>query len=396
MPADDKQDPGLSARDRLRVAQQILREQGEQERRRVFPSPQSPVRPSPDLQNSGAVGSRVTITGQEDATVIDPATYLDLGDEWGASDTGESARERNPRLTTQDQASGTQAGGPASYRAATDAAPERAPEARQGHATVRGIARSVQLRSDGMGMQGMPSTQVMTFRVEAYDALGNRLSPVPVELRGIYLSGQVSEGDEVQVTGVWRNGILQANATTTSSGAKVSARYLPTGRPRWLIGGVLTISMLFGLLVGGYLVHEWFWGQYTKVPQVVGMNEPAARIALDKVDLSMRDVKEPSDSVPAGQVIRSDPAPGTKIKEFDTVAVFVSSGSNQIAVPDVAGKDAGAAALAIQQAGLSPSFDYERSPTTPTGRVIRTDPPAGSSARKAAAVTLFVSTGRGL
>lgn len=43
------------------------------------------------------------------------------------------------------------------------------------------------------------SWTVQSFRLERFDASGNRLSPVPVELRGLRFSGTLTEGDWVEV-----------------------------------------------------------------------------------------------------------------------------------------------------------------------------------------------------
>ena len=68
---------------------------------------------------------------------------------------------------------------------------------RGGVGSVRGIARGISARSEPWG-QGW-SRQILSMRVEHYDASGNRLQPVTVELRGWTLSGQISEGEEVDV-----------------------------------------------------------------------------------------------------------------------------------------------------------------------------------------------------
>jgi hypothetical protein len=91
---------------------------------------------------------------------------------------------------------------------------------RRGTGTVRGIARGVQLRSEAFG-QGS-SQSILSMRVEQYDASGNRLQPVPVEMRGLTLSGQVSEGEQVEVRGTWRGGVLRATrAANLSTGGTI-------------------------------------------------------------------------------------------------------------------------------------------------------------------------------
>src|SRR3712207_645850 len=72
---------------------------------------------------------------------------------------------------------------------------------RRGAGAVRGTARMVSIRSEP-GQNA--STQVMTFRVERYDQHGDRLPPALVEIRGYSLEGNLSDGEEVAVSGTWR------------------------------------------------------------------------------------------------------------------------------------------------------------------------------------------------
>ncbi len=49
---------------------------------------------------------------------------------------------------------------------------------------------------------------IWNFRVERYDASGNRLTPVPVEMRAENFYNSISEGDWVEIPGFWREGML--------------------------------------------------------------------------------------------------------------------------------------------------------------------------------------------
>jgi hypothetical protein len=67
--------------------------------------------------------------------------------------------------------------------------------------------------------------RVWHFRIERHDASGNRLAPVPVEMRGLSFSGTVSNGDAVRVTGKWRRGTLQVEELDDlTTGAHVRAK----------------------------------------------------------------------------------------------------------------------------------------------------------------------------
>jgi len=66
---------------------------------------------------------------------------------------------------------------------------------------------------------------------------------------------------------------------------------------------------------------------------------------------------------------------------------------SHVDVPVVAGQTKAAAEKTLRDAGFTVTTDVENSATVPTGRVIRTDPAGGSSARKGSTVKLIVSSG---
>ena len=47
----------------------------------------------------------------------------------------------------------------------------------------------------------MPTSRCSSFRVERYDAKGNRLNPIQVQMSGGRLEGVLQEGDQVRVQG---------------------------------------------------------------------------------------------------------------------------------------------------------------------------------------------------
>lgn len=303
----------MCRRARERRGQQI-EQPGEQQR--GWPDEQRERAAPEELSREERIGPQVT------------GTYQDLKEEWapawGAAWPSTASSPSSHAATTGGRPA-TPGDGPGSPVAAATTTPKE--QHRVGRGSVRGIARSVQLRSELTGLQNTPSTQVMTFRVEEYDAQGNRLPPVLVELRGFFLSGQVSEGEEVEVRGVWRNGILQADTAVASTGANVSARYLPSGKRRWPAVAYILFCGLFGLFVFGTLVYQFAWGEHTSVPDVVGMDQQAAMIEFEKADLSFTSVEESSDVVPPGRVIRTDPSPGKRVRALvGKVWVYVSTG----------------------------------------------------------------------
>jgi beta-lactam-binding protein with PASTA domain/predicted Ser/Thr protein kinase len=130
-----------------------------------------------------------------------------------------------------------------------------------------------------------------------------------------------------------------------------------------------------------------------EVPDVVGLPEGDAVSLLTGRNLVPDTTKEPSDDVPEGQVMEQDPNAGEQLAEGSTVRIVVSSGPEQVEVPDVGGLDRNEANATLQNAGFRTTFVEEASDDVPEGDVIRTEPGAGELAREGDTVTIVVSSG---
>ncbi len=143
----------------------------------------------------------------------------DPSEEWSGTPDPAPAAAPPPRNDAPRHAPQAAAGAPSSAPPNTPGGPPQG----SGTAVVRGQARAVHLRSLG----GQPPSEVLQFRLEQYDAAGNRGPRIQVELRsnavlGGRISGQVNDNDDVEVEGVWHNGILRAQTITNlSTGARL-------------------------------------------------------------------------------------------------------------------------------------------------------------------------------
>lgn len=135
--------------------------------------------------------------------------YLDLSEEWRADpDDGgtEASHGEHPLAPTLGSSSEPPPATPedAPQRTKIASVDPLATRPNRGSGRVRGLARSIQVRRPDANQQ-----EVLAFRVDRYDSVGNRLAPVPVELWG-YQRGQVTDGEEIEVTGRWSHGTLKA------------------------------------------------------------------------------------------------------------------------------------------------------------------------------------------
>ncbi|MCX4749583.1 Stk1 family PASTA domain-containing Ser/Thr kinase [Kitasatospora sp. NBC_01287] len=164
----------------------------------------------------------------------------------------------------------------------------------------------------------------------------------------------------------------------------------PRSRRGLVWGVVLTV---LALVVAGvsYLLSG---AVYATVPSVLGQNQAQAVGTLDGAGLRGSFVQVFSETVPAGQVISSDPGVGQRARKSDAIKITVSKGPERIAVPDVTGKPLDQAQQQLTAARLTPggtTQDY--SPTVPQGSVISTDPAAGQQLAVNTPVALVVSQG---
>ncbi len=163
------------------------------------------------------------------------------------------------------------------------------------------------------------------------------------------------------------------------------------------------ILTAFGLLIAlGILIFVLFQlaggaGEeevLVEVPNVTGISQDEALQRLQQDGFQVRTFFEPSDTVEAGNVIRTNPAFGTEVEEGSTVEVFVSSGPEEFPVPPLIGQTLEQAEMLIESAGLTVGQVTQRADATfAEGIVIEQDPPQGVRVGAEAPVNLVVSTG---
>lgn len=132
-----------------------------------------------------------------------------------------------------------------------------------------------------------------------------------------------------------------------------------------------------------------------QVPAVVGLTEAEAKEKITAEDLLYERGEEAHDTVPAGSVIRTEPAEGTEVEPESVVKAIISTGPASLAVPRVAGLTEQQATDELEKAGLvvSANRQDDDNPEYPQGQVTKTDPAEGTSVAAGSTVTLFVSTG---
>jgi eukaryotic-like serine/threonine-protein kinase len=158
-------------------------------------------------------------------------------------------------------------------------------------------------------------------------------------------------------------------------------------RNRWLIaGGIALLVLILGL---AFLLTR---PDQVKVPDVVGKDYQAARVALVNAGFQVQQERVTSDA-PKDRVLREDPQPGTEVDKGSTITLTVSDGPGTTAVPDVTNLTAARAREALEQQGFGVMTQREPSDTIARGRATRTTPSGGQQIERGTRVTLFVSSG---
>ncbi|QPK81432.1 Stk1 family PASTA domain-containing Ser/Thr kinase [Schaalia sp. ZJ405] len=150
-----------------------------------------------------------------------------------------------------------------------------------------------------------------------------------------------------------------------------------------------------GSLVTAYLSSG---PESVKVPTgLVGLSPADAQKAVEAAGLVWELAPDPvaSDTVEEGKIAKVNPSEGAKVKKGSKVTAYASSGSDTVQVPDVTGMTQDQARKALESAGLKVgSVEPADDASQPQGKVISTNPAAGSSASKGDAIILTISTGK--
>ena len=164
------------------------------------------------------------------------------------------------------------------------------------------------------------------------------------------------------------------------------------GRRWWL--WLLALGLVLLLAGGGYYLLSRDTGPaQAAVPDVVGTEQAAAVSALQRAGFATDVVKKTSAERPEGTVISTDPKGGTEADKGSTVRVNVSSGPGTVDVPSVDGLTRSQARDRLERAGFEIEERRESSETVPSGKAIRTSPPAKTTVKKGSQVILLISSG---
>ncbi|GAA2226397.1 Stk1 family PASTA domain-containing Ser/Thr kinase [Herbiconiux moechotypicola] len=165
----------------------------------------------------------------------------------------------------------------------------------------------------------------------------------------------------------------------------------------WIWAGIASVAViLIGIVVWVLSLQPSTELPSTsrEVPSVTGQTFEAADATLQQLDLVTARYDVVSDTVPAGQVIDTDPGAGTIVSPGTVIDVHVSSGRETVAIPSVAGSSVTDGAAALVAAGFTVGQTIkENSPDIAADVIIRTDPAVDAAAYAGDTIDMVVSTG---
>ena len=160
-------------------------------------------------------------------------------------------------------------------------------------------------------------------------------------------------------------------------------------RSRWWLW-LLILLALAAIALGVYLLLR---PEQLTVPDVIGRESATATQILQNRGFEVDIVNVENPQVERNTVAAQDPRPNTQAPEGSTVTINVSTGPGEATVPTVAGLPTDEAEAQLSDAGFKTRDERQYSNRVERGRVIGTQPEAGSVVERGTTVVLVVSRG---
>ncbi|MEO5302260.1 Stk1 family PASTA domain-containing Ser/Thr kinase [Enterococcus cecorum] len=136
-----------------------------------------------------------------------------------------------------------------------------------------------------------------------------------------------------------------------------------------------------------------------EISDYVGMtiNEALLDLANNGINESQVKQTQQESDKEAGTILSQTPSAGSSVTPSNTIINFVvSSGPNEVSVPDFTGMSKSEVQSAAKEAGLTVNFEEDYDTQVPAGQVIRSNPSAGEKVKKNSSVTVTLSKGSNL
>jgi serine/threonine-protein kinase len=231
--------------------------------------------------------------------------------------------------------------------------------------------------------------------------------PVAAEVEATRVGAAVGATAAMAATGVMG---MDATRVQNAPGATTALPRTMTGgaggpgsdagrRSRGPLVAVIVLLLLAIIAAAVFFIgrSEGWWdstASATIPASVVNQTQAAATSQLQALGFSHIAVTDrPNNSIKKGNVITTEPAPGTREKTNQTITLAVSSGRASVTVPNVAGDTQQAATTQLKDAGFNVTATPQASSSVQSGYVISTNPAVNTSQPAGTTIQLVVSSG---
>jgi beta-lactam-binding protein with PASTA domain/tRNA A-37 threonylcarbamoyl transferase component Bud32 len=161
-------------------------------------------------------------------------------------------------------------------------------------------------------------------------------------------------------------------------------RWLP-----WAIGGVVLVAAIIAAVL---LLHGGGGGSFVPAG-LLGEPQSTAVAQIKAAGLQANVQKQSDATVAAGNVISTNPSPGSSIAKGGTVTLEVSKGAAKIVLPNVQGEQAESATVQLRKLGFVNVQSQPFVSSLPSGEVDHMTPGSGGSYLPTQPIVLYVSGG---
>jgi beta-lactam-binding protein with PASTA domain/predicted Ser/Thr protein kinase len=126
------------------------------------------------------------------------------------------------------------------------------------------------------------------------------------------------------------------------------------------------------------------------IPVLKGVGKRKATKQLTRLGFKVDQQPQSDDTIPKDHVIDTSPTAGNQLDKGNTVILYVSTGPQLVAVPDVVNAMSDKARATLEDAGFTVHVEHQES-DKPVGTVLAQDPAAGAQRPKGSSVTITVA-----
>lgn len=152
---------------------------------------------------------------------------------------------------------------------------------------------------------------------------------------------------------------------------------------------ILAVVAIVAAGVAGYAI--WKMESGVAVPDVVGTALAGAKSEMSGAGLAYVVSRAYSNDIAEGKVAKQHPAAGDKVAKGSMVTIWVSEGSETVAVPDVNGQTVDAADAALTAAGLNIKHVAGSDSGVQTGQIYKEVPASGTEVPRGSVITVYWS-----